>query len=395
MNLSRSFLVLAAALFLFPALLFGASQPESTATTVSAPAAVPDGPDHFPQKVEAVYSSAFSIEYHLNYKIVTVTKPWPGSNSGFTYLLVQRGTDVPANVMADQTVEIPVTSIVTMSTTYLSCLEELGLLDTLIGHETFAWVSSDAVNKRIDAGLMKEVGSGQAVNVELLLDMEPDLIMAYGMGSEWDTHPKLEEAKLPYVINAEWNEASPLSRAEWIKYVSVFYNKEGEANAFFDNVVEEYTALSKMAASITDKPSVFAGTPYQGSWWMSGGGSFAAQFYNDSGAAYVWADDESTGSLMLDIETVYEKAGDADFWLNTGYWNSLDEAKAADERFTKFKAYETGMMFNNNLRIGPGGGSDYFESAPINPNKVLADLFKIFHPELLPDHQLYYYRKLN
>ena len=52
------------------------------------------------------------------------------------------------------------------------------------------------------------------------------------------------------------------------------------------------------------------------------------------------------------------------------------------------------MMYNNNLRISPGGGNDYFESAPVNPNRVLADLIEIFHPGLITDHELFYYKKL-
>ncbi|MBN1687061.1 MAG: ABC transporter substrate-binding protein, partial [Spirochaetales bacterium] len=323
------------------------------------------------------------------------SKPWPGSGAGFTYLLVQRGTTPPKGVAADRTIEVPVKSIVTMSTSYLPCLEELDVLDALAGHETFAWVTSGAVNELISSGMIQEIGSGQTVNVELLLEMDPDLIMAYGMGNEWDSHPKFEEANLPYVINAEWNETTPLGRAEWIKYIALFFNREARANAFFDNVVEEYTALSARAKTVADRPSVFAGTPYQGTWWMSGGGSFAARFYEDAGAAYLWAEDDSTGSLMLDVETVYEKAGDADFWVNTGYWNTLQDVKAADERFTEFTVFKTGAIFNNNRRMGPGGGNDYYESGPINPHKVLADLISIFHPTLLPGHELYYYKKLD
>jgi len=347
-----------------------------------------------PSKRLLEYSRAFDVSYHSGYKIVTVSRPWPGAVSGFTYLLVQRGMKAPSGVRADRIIEIPVRSIVTMSTSYLPCLEELGVLDTLVAHETFAWVCSEAVNKRIASGTVKEVGGGPAGNVELLIEMDPDLVMTYGMGNEWDTHPKLEEAGLPYVINAEWNEVTPLSRAEWIKYVSVFFNKEAEANSFFESVEEEYTTLAERAAAAPVKPSVFAGAPYQGTWWMSGGGSFAASFYKDAGAAYIWSDDDSTGSLMLDIETVFEKAGTADFWLNTGYWSSLEDVSAADERFTKFDAYKTGMIFNNNKRMSAGGGNDYYESGPVNPHKVLADLIAIVHPELIPGHELYYYRKL-
>jgi iron complex transport system substrate-binding protein len=386
-------LTLAALLLLLPGFLFAVAGAESAIGNVGNADAT-NAEDHFPQKVEPRYSTGFHVEYHPSYKVVTVSQPWPGAESGFSYVLVQRGTEPPADVDADRVIEVPIRSIVSMSTSYLPHLEMLGVLDTLIGNDAFAWVSSEAVLQRIASGAMKEVGSGATVNIELLVEMEPDLIMTSAMGTEWDTHPKLEEARLPYVINAEWNEQTPLARAEWIKFMALFYNGEAEANSVFDAIEKEYTGLMEKASSAASKPTVFLGAPYQGTWWMAGGGSFAARFLGDAGAEYVWADDESTGSLMLDIETVYDKAGKADIWLNTGYWNSLEDAEKADERFTKFKAYQNGMIYNNNLRMGPGGGNYYYESGPANPHKVLADLIKIFHPELLPDHQLYYYKKL-
>ena len=385
---------LAALLMLLPGLLFAVAGREPVEnTTTRADAA--DAADTFPDKVRPRYSTVFDVEYHPNYKILTVSQPWPGAESGLTYVLVQRGTQPPADVAADGVIEIPIRSIVTMSTSYLPHLEMLRVLDTLIGNDAFAWVSSEAVLQRIESGAMKEVGSGSTVNVELLVEMEPDLIMTSAMGTEWDTHPKLDEARLPYVINGEWNEPTPLARAEWIKFMALFYNKEAEANVIFDAIEKEYMELVEKAQSISQKPTVFLGAPYQGTWWMAGGGSFSARFLSDAGAEYVWADDGSTGSLMLDIETVYDKAGEADIWLNTGYWNSLEDAEKADERFTQFNAFKTGRIYNNNLRMGPGGGNYYYESGPANPHKVLADLIKIFHPELLPDHELYYYKKLD
>lgn len=374
-----------------PCLVFGRGQSES----VSAGDGSGESTDLFAEKVTIEYSAIFDVEYHGNYKIVTVKEPWPGASSGFTYLLVQKGTQKPAGVAADKVIEVPVDSLVSMSTSYLPHLESLGLLDKLIAVDAFAWVSSPAVLKRIDEGAMKEVGSGPTVNVELLVEMEPDLIMAYGQGGEWDTHPKLEEAKLPYVINAEWNEGTPLARAEWVKFMAVFFNAEAKGNEIFDRIETEYLTLAAKAKAVTNKPTVFTGAPYQGTWWIAGGASHAARLLADAGANYIWADDDSSGSLMLDVETVFAKAGEAEYWLNTGYWNSLAEVKAADERFPKFAAFKAGSLYNNNLRMSPGGGNDYFESGPANPNIVLADLIKIFHPELVPEHEFYYYKKLD
>lgn len=67
---------------------------------------------------------------------------------------------------------------------------------------------------------------------------------------------------------------------------------------------------------------------------------------------------------------------------------------AEDNRYANFAAVKTGNVYNNNARINNSGGNDYWESGTSNPDIVLSDLIKILHPEILPNHQLVYYRKL-
>lgn len=348
----------------------------------------------FPAKVSLEYTEGFSVSYEKTYKIVTINSPWPGADHTFQYVLVQRDTPVPEGFEDSQIIKIPVRSIVTLSTSYLPYLEILGVLDTLAGHDNFQYVYSPAVRKLIDEGRLKEVGSGSMINMELLLDMAPELIMTFGMGGEWDSHPKLLEAGLPVVINGEWAELNPLGRTEWIKFIALFFNKEKEAEKVFDSIEREYTRLAARAKKHAVKPKVFLNVPFQGTWWMSGGGSFAARLLEDAGAEYLWSDDDSTGGIPLAFETVFDKASQADYWLNTGMWQTLDEAVNADERFREFKAFKEGKVFNNNARVNEFGGIDYFESGPANPHIVLADLVKILHPDLAPDHELVYYKRL-
>ena len=40
------------------------------------------------------------------------------------------------------------------------------------------------------------------------------------------------------------------------------------------------------------------------------------------------------------------------------------------------------------------GGSDYFETAVVRPDLVLADLVSVLHPEVLPNHQTFWYRRI-
>src|SRR5262249_21380263 len=143
------------------------------------------------------------------------------------------------------------------------------------------------------------------------------------------------------------------------------------------------------------RPTVFANTPYQGTWFMPGGKSYLAQFFADAGADYLWKDDPSTGSVSLSFESVFDKAADADFWVNAGFfWTQKADALADDSRCEHVAAFNSGQVYTNNGHVNANGGSDCFESGVADPDRILADLVKIFHPDLLPDHELYYYRQL-
>jgi len=364
-------------------------------------ACVPEGQfdpsvDFFPEKAQLQYTENFTVEYFNNYKLVTVETPWPGAAESAQYVLVQCGTPAPNGFLDEQIIPVPVMSIVTMSTSYLPFLDSLGLLDRLVGLDDDSFVYNPSVLEMSAEGKLTMLGYGSGVNVEQALDLAPDLVMTYSAGfAEYDAHPVLIQAGLKVVLNAEWMDTSPLGRAEWGKFMAVFFNKEADAEAQFAETVQNYNDLKALAAAAESKPTVFSGTPWQGVWAMPGGNSFAAALFRDAGADYLWAEDGSTGSLMLDFEAVYERAQDADFWLNVGLFFSLDDLQDADARFTAFAAFQNRAVWNNDARMSPGGGLDFFESAVARPDVVLADLIKIFHPDLLPDHGPVYYRQLD
>ena len=373
-------------------------------TTASAPTAnLTDGcvdafdatVDYFPEKISLTHTAGFTIEYHNSYKVVTVATPWPGAEAAQQYVLVQCGAPAPEGFGDAQIIDVPVKSIVTMSTTYLPFLEAYGVLDRLVGVDDVTYVNNPTVLAMAEAGKLAQIGYGASVNVEQLLDLAPALVMTYGSGSpDADAHPVLLNAGLKVAVNAEWLETSPLGRAEWGKFMAIFFNKEATAEALFTDTVTHYEELKAQAAAVSTKPTVFTDSAYQGSWYVAGGRSFTAQLLADAGAAYLWADDESTASIPLAFEAIFDKAADADYWINVGYVNSLQELQAADERYTDFAAFQAGNVWNNNKHQNANGGNDYYESAVAHPDAVLADLIAIFHPELLPDHAFVYYQKL-
>jgi iron complex transport system substrate-binding protein len=349
--------------------------------------------------VSPEYAEGFSVEYHDTYKRVTVLSPWRGSNETFTYLLVEPGTVPPDPGSGETVIEIPSRRFVSLSTTYLPYLPILGETEALVGVEDASLVNTPEIVSRINEGYVRDVagaGSGMAsgVDIEVLIDLDPDLVMTYATGTpEYDMHPKLKEAGIPVVLNGEYMETDPLGRAEWIKFVSVFFNKEKEANEYFDRIEAEYLALKDLAAT-EEKPTVFLNNNYRGTWYMAGGESYVACFLSDAGAGYFWADDTTTGSIPLDFEVVYDRALGADYWLNPGTVRSMEELLAEDARYADFGAVGSGQVYNNNARVNDGGGNDYWESGVVHPEIVLKDLLKIFHPDLVPDHDLVYYQQL-
>lgn len=350
--------------------------------------------DYFPDKVEVDYAQGFAVEYFNNYKLVTILTPWQGADETFQYVLVQCGTPAPEGFFASQVFEVPVNSFIAMSTSFLPHLDSQGVVDRLVGLDSFLYTSTPSVLERIEAGDIVEVGSFEP-NVEILLDLEPDLIMAQQFSAGPGAYTVLGEVGLPVVLNADFVDTSPLGQAEWGKYIALFFNTEAAANAVFNGVAQRYESLAQQANDADARPTVFAASPYDGIWYMPGGQSYVARLLADAGADYLWAAYEGMGSLFLDFEVVLDIATDADFWVNLNqFWTTLDEALAADPRYGEFAAVRNGAVYNNNARMNPNFGNDYFESGVANPDLLLADLVAIFHPELLPDHEFVYYLRL-
>ena len=352
--------------------------------------------DYFPQKLSVAYASGFDVEYRNNYKIVTVTNPWQGAQEIFRYVLLQCGTPAPQGVEG-AVVEVPVKNIIAMSTTYLPTLEDLGLLDRLIGLDSYMWTTNPGVRTRIESGDIAEIGGGAAVNVELTLNLDPALVMTYGTGfADYDTHPVLLEAGIPVALNGDFVEQSPLGRAEWMKFIALFFNREADAAAQFDTVAMEYHAVAELTATLTERPSVLLGSVYNGAWYVAGGGSYMARLLADAGAAYLWSDEGDVGALPLDFESVYAVAAEAEFWLNpdNSFWFSVENVLDSDPRYGDFAPLKRGQMYNNNARVNENGGNAYYEEGAAHPERVLKDLVKILHPHLLPDHELRFYQQV-
>lgn len=345
---------------------------------------------------ELRYAKNFSIEEFASHKEITVRNTWSGAGDHEQiYALVPRDSELPELKKGAIVVRTPVKRLAIMATVFLGPVKDLNLYDSLIGIAYLDYANDPKAHELVESGAARKIQSGTGMDVESMLMLEPDLILTSTTGNPtFDVHPQMLRAGLPVVVTASYMERHPLARTEWLKFVAAFYEKEEEADLVFDGIAERYESLVEVAAGAPSRPTVFASSPFSGVWHVPGGNSYTATALKHAGADYLWSENESSGSIPLDVEVILQRAGNAEYWLNPSHHASVREMLAADERFVGFRALQEGRVFNNTLRVNQNGGNDIFERGISHPDEVLSDLIKIFHPELLPEHEFVFYENL-
>ena len=346
-------------------------------------------------KNEITHAKGLEIYKYEGYSILKITKPWPESTENFTYVLQEKNGIIPDSLKQFTIIPIPLKSIVVTSTTHIPALEMLGVENSLVGFPNTDYISSEKTRKLIDSGKIREVGTNETLNTEVIIDMAPDLIVSFGLNNNNPTIDNLQKSGLKVIYNGDWTEQSPLGKAEWIKFFGALYGLDTKANSIFSEIAKEYTATLALVKKAMTKPTVLSGAMYQDQWYVPQGESWAALFMKDAQANYLWADSKGTGSLSLPFETVLDKAQNADYWIAPGDFSSLKEMNESNPHYKEFTAFNNKKVYSYSAKKGAKGGILYFELSPTRPDWVLKDLIKILHPELLPDHELFFFQKLD
>ena len=372
-------------IFLFNLLLLCGCKQNSSISSDSATTA----------KNEIQYAKGLEIYHHKGYSILMITHPWPDAKTPFTYILQEKNGIIPDSLQQYPRISVPIQSIVVTSTTHIPALELLGVENTLVGFPNTDFISSPKTRKRIDFGQVKEVGTNETLNPEILIDMAPDVIVSFGLNNSNPTLDNLQKSGLKVLLNGDWNEQSPLGKAEWIKFFGALYGLDAKAKTIFTSIEKEYQTTLALAKKATYKPTVLSGAMYQDQWFVPQGESWMALFLKESQSNYLWANTTGTGSLTLPFETILEKAQTAEFWIAPGDFSSLKEMNNSNPHYAKFEAFKNKKVYSYGLHKGSKGGILFFEWSSTRPDWVLKDLIAIFHPELLQNHRPYFFEKLN
>jgi len=340
------------------------------------------------------YAKGLEIYKYDGYSILKITKPWPEATSGFTYILKEKNGIIPDSLKQFSVISIPIQSIVVTSTTHIPSLEMLGVENTLVGFPSTNFISSAKTRKRIDAGKVREVGINESLNTEVLIDMKPDVIVSFGINNSNPTIDNLQKSGLNVLINGDWTEQSPLGKAEWIKFFGALYGLDAKANTLFTTIENNYKSALALTEKTNQKPTVLSGAMFQDQWYVPQGESWVSVFLKDAKSDYLWKETKGFGSLSLPFESILDKAQNATFWIAPGDFSSLKQMSDSNPHYAEFSSFKNKKVFSYAINKGAKGGILYFELASARPDLVLKDLIKIFHPELLPNYQPFFFKKL-
>lgn len=348
------------------------------------------------QEIKLDYALGFKIFQGEGYKVVEVIHGFPGDHKPFRYYVQESSSATKPEEYFNASIPLEIHKIILTSTTQVPHLTELGLAEKLVAFPNRDLISSKPVRQLIEQGKVAELGGGANFNSEKIIDISPDLLVISTLGDNLKDLQLLDKANIPAVINGDYMEQHPLGRAEWIKFTGALTGTLDEAIKKFEQVKSNYLNLKTTVKQrdLEHLPSVISGNMYKDIWYAPAGNNWGAIFLEDAGADYIFKDQEHSGSLQLNYEFVLDKGLDAEIWISTAEFSTLDQMKNADSRYTKFKAFQEANVYTFANTRGATGGLEYFELGYTRPDIILKDLIKIFHPELLPDYKPYFYERL-
>jgi iron complex transport system substrate-binding protein len=321
------------------------------------------------------------------YTIVEVENPWAEGALLKRYVLVQHDSIMPENLPTDAVVvRVPINSALVYSSVHAGAFRELGSIDIVTGVVDAEYYKIPEILKGVKDGKIVDAGNSMAPTIEKIVELSPQAIMTSPFQNA--DHGAIEKLGIPIIECADYMEATPLGRAEWIKFLGELLCKRAESTAIYDKVVQEYNALVAKTNDVKEKPVVISEMVTDGVWFLPGGRSYMARMFSDAGASYPWSDNTSKGSLQLDFATVYDKAYNADFWIIKSFEQNFTLANFESKYplNKKFEAFSKGGVYVINTVE-----TSFFEDFPFHPELLLQEYIQLFHPEVFDGEREFKY----
>ena len=336
------------------------------------------------------YAQGFTVQRFDTYTMVEVRDPWDSTRLLQRYLLVDRTKSVPGGLPKGTIVKVPVKDIVVYTSVHAAIIDQLHEINKVIGVCEPRYMDTPAIQEGIQAGRIADLGEATSPNIEKMIEIGAELVIASPFQNS--SYGPVEKIGIPIIEGADYMEAFPLGRTEWIRFYGLLFGKEEMADSIFKETEQAYLSLKDLTANIDNGPTVLSEKKFGSSWYVPSGDSYMAHLIEDAGADYMFKDLPGAGSTPLAFETVFDKAIHADIWLVK--YNQSSEMTYKDLRseytpYENFDAFKKKRIYTCNT-----GAVPYYEEFPIHPEYLLKDLIWIFHPELVFGYSPRYFREM-
>jgi len=358
-------------------------------TPVESPAVIERG-----NVVPMAHAKTFTVVEREGHRVVDLSAPiitWGGAAVGpvqhARVVLVPRTAEPPPLVgdLAGATViRTPVNRIAVNLAPFEAMLRELGIADRLVAvGGVKSW--DDDIRRRARDGELAQIGYGWHMPplVDTLLAARADVfLMSLGDLSHAQHYERLLELGVPVVPAFLDAEPHYLGKVDYVRLIGMLTGRERDADAFVEMVTARVAELKRRAA---EQPPVTAISA-----WYEGGDVWMATVRNADNAFLVDAngvnplgqlDDNRLDSFQrISTEQLLERGRDAACWIA----RDTHSARYPDvEVLEQFRAWREDCVFASDGMAKPEADAfDYYETAVIRPDWLLADIVGMLHPEL-------------
>lgn len=344
-----------------------------------------DGPGAEP--LALTYAQSFSVDLsEYGYARIII--------DGDVYLLVPEDTPLPQGLPEDVTVlQQPIQNIYLQATSSMDCFRQLDALDAiaLSGTQADGWYIPEA-REAMEAGQILYAGKYSAPDYELIKSKNCGLALESTMIYHTpEVKEQLERFGIPVLVERSSYEVHPLGRMEWIKLYGVLLGKLDEAEAYFDQQLEQLAPI--LEQENTGKTVAFFAINSNGTVTVRKSGDYIAKAIDLAGGIYAFRDltseENALSTMNIQMELFYQTAKDADIVVYNSTIDAnlttIEELLDKSASLGDFKAVQSGDVWCT-------GKSMFQESLGVGD--MILDLHTICAEEDPADEDLHYLHRL-
>ncbi len=305
-------------------------------------------------KTELKYATGFEIEKYGDYSLISI------DNSG-NYLVLPEGSDekITSNILekAGKNVVIlqkPLDKTYLVSTSAMDLINTCGALDMvkLSGTKKEDWYI-DAAKDAMQNGKIIYAGKYRAPDYEVILGAGCNFAIENTMiYHEPAVKEKLTELGIPVLVETSSYEEHPLGRLEWIKLYGALFDREKEAEKYFEDQLGSMSAIMDDNKK-TGKTVAFFHVTANGLINVRKSGDYITRMIELSGGKYALLGagegENALSTMNMQMEDFYSEAALADIIIYNstigGEIHSIDDLIAKNKLFSDFKAVKEKRVY--------------------------------------------------